>query len=341
MTPRLNARLAASLFQPDLVAQTILDTESYGTPVMDLFFPEARRRTWDRGPYVPIDEIENITRAVPLVYRGAPGLSIKPQKRDVQIIEPQPTKTYDTLDAAEFQNWQFWGRASQEQWQQEKVQRHLSTHRNSAESLCAQALSGTISYPIADQTGNVIDDYTVAFGNVQSYTVQNDWTAGATTIAQIHRDLVGMSLVLQRAGYNGDRVIVGANIFDAILGKVETMSNDQRIPARLQDDGAIRIGRFSLMPFDYKYYHPGNAAGTITAGYKDVIGGDTVMMWDSNAPWTFLRLLVDNFKSQALPLAVIAEVAQDGSAIDVYAESKCLPIPPRLAILQTDATATA
>ena len=327
------------LFRPERVAQVILGTENYGTPVLDRFYPEGRRQAWDQV-LVPRSKITSITRAVPIVLRGAPGVSIGGESGSFEFIEPQPIKTYDAISAAEYNNAALAGMESLQQWADGRTARHLTAHRFTTEALAAQSLSGQITFPIAASTGQIVDTYTISFGTPGTFQVSADWTNGTTTLAQIYGDLKAMRQQARRQGYNLSRVLVGVNVFAALLDKLVVAVNETRFQGRLQDDGGIRLGEFVLEQFDAEYYHPGGIGGTPAPGYVKVIGDDEVFMYDPNAPFTLLRVRLDNFKMPAnpAPLGVIAEIAKDGSVMELFVESKPFPIPVPEATLITDVT---
>ena len=339
--PGVNLTGVQELFRPSRIAQVILNTEAYGTPVMDLFYPESRRQAWPMV-LVPRQKITAITRAVPIVLRGAPGITISHASGTFEYIEPHPVSTYDAVSAAEFNNAALVGMMGVEAWADDRTREHLQAHRLTTEALAAQSLSGTITYPIADQTGRVVDTYTVQFGAPGAFAVSADWTAAGTTLRQIYQDLVAMRLKLERAGWNGAAVLCGTTIMSAILDKIEAIPNDQRTVARQEDDGAVRFAEFVLRRFTGQYFHPGGPGGANPApGYASAIGADEVLMYDPSAPWTFLRVRLDNFKLPASPgpLGIISEVSKDGKTIELFAESKPFPIPVPEATIRTDATA--
>ena len=136
-------------------------------------------------------------------------------------------------------------------------------------------------------------------------------------------------------------VLLGDDIFDAVYKKVDGLPNDTRTPARIQEDGSIRLFGFVLTNFTGQYWHPGNVGGSIAEGYYDVIGKQEVMMYDPAAPWTLLRVLLDAFTDPTVPLRTVAKMNDDETEIKLYFQSKPFPIPPYLAITRTDATVTA
>ncbi len=339
IAPLINLTGVQELFRPDRVAQVILTTENYGTPILDRFYPEARRQAWP-SVLVPRSKITNITRSVPVVRRGAPGISIGHASGSFEYIEPVPIKTFDAIGSVEFNNAQLAGLQSLQSWADERIVRHLQTHRLTTEGLAAQSLSGTVTWPIVDATGSIIDTYTIDFGNPETYTVQADWSSSSTTLGQIYEDLVAMRTQLRRKGYTGNMVDVGVKVFGYILDRVTAVTNDTRIPGRLNEDGSIQVGEFRITRLDAEYYHPGGVGGSPSAGYTKAIGDDDLVMWDSNAPWTLLRVRLDNFKmgEDPGPLGIITELTKDGGAIEMFAESKPLPIPVVESTLQTDVT---
>src|SRR5690606_31371678 len=130
-------------------------------------------------------------------------------------------------------NAQLAGLQSLQSWADERIVRHLQTHRLTTEGLAAQSLSGTVTWPIVDATGSIIDTYTIDFGNPETYTVQADWSSSSTTLGQIYEDLVAMRTQLRRKGYTGNMVDVGVKVFGYILDRVTAVTNDTRIPGRL------------------------------------------------------------------------------------------------------------
>lgn len=342
LAPAISFTSLTELFRPSRVAQVIMASENYGTPVMDLFYPESRRSAWP-DVMVPLSKITSVTRAVPVVLRGSPGITLPGSSGANRFILPQPIKTRDAVGATELNNASIGGMTNLQMWADERTARHLATHRLTTEALAAQSLTGTISFPIADETGVTIDTYTVAFGTVGSFTVTADWTNSGTALSTIYKNLVAMDRQLTRAGYSGRKeVLIGENIAAALTDKIQAVANDMRTSARVQDDGTIRINQFVLRPFVGEYYHPGGVGGSPAAGYTQVVGDDEVVMYDTTAPFTFLRVKLDNFKlpPNPAPLGVIPVLNEDGSAINLYAESKPFPIPVAEAMIRTDATAT-
>lgn len=342
--PGINLTGVSELFRPRRIAHRILTTEAYGTPVRDRFYPAARRMAWD-ATLVPREKVTDITRSVPMVMRGAPGISIRHESSTFEYFEPQPIKTYDAVTAAEYNNAALVSMRAMEQWSDMRIDKHIGSHRQTIEALCAMSLTGTVTYPIADQTGNIIDNYVVVYGTPGSYTVLVDWTDSGTTIGGIYKDLINMKLQLQRAGYNPRDVLVGLNISTAVHDKIEALPNDNRSGARKNDDGTFKVGEFNVVPFTEQYYHPGGPGGSPSAGYTASLGADEVLMYDAMAPWSLLRCKLDNFKmagtgSTEVGLGAVVELSKDGGAIELFFESKPFPIPVPESTIRTDATST-
>ena len=80
--------------------------------------------------------------------------------------------------------------------------------------------------------------------------------------------------------------------------------------------------------------------GFAPPGYVEAIGSDEVLMYDQAAPWTLLRVKLDNFKLPAEPgpLGLITALSKDGKTIELFAESKPFPIPVPESTIRTDAT---
>jgi len=344
---RPNITEVQSLFRPERIAQVIENRESYGTPVTDTFYPERTRDYWD-DVTVPVEEITRVTRAVPLVLRGAPGISVPGDGSGISLIRPQPIKTVDGMGAAEYNNRRLLpgGRQSVQNYADRISGRHVDIHRKTREALGAQSLTGRIDYPIADKAGTVVDVFSVKYGDVHAWTPSADWTLDATDISVVHLDLSNLKTARARRGYATTDIYVGRVVFAALIKKVNAISNDTRVPARVREDGGIQIGSFVLMEMAAQYDHPGLAdfgqpGGAVAAGFKDVIGDTELLAVDSGAPWRLLSVRLDQFGDQATSaLSVIAAYADDMSQIDLFIESKPFFIPPAPAISRGDASST-
>jgi len=341
---QVNLNSIAQLFRPENVAQVIVETDARGTPVLDEFYPPETRSRWDQV-LVPVEQITSVTSAVPMVMRGAPGMPISGESSSIDYIEPQAVKTYDSLGAVGYNNAREVSQEAVQDWADRQIQRHLETHRKTANSLAADTLDGQVSFPIYNEQGQKVDDFVIDFGasQIKTYTVSADWTAAATTLATIHGDLREMERVMNRDGKQVTDVLVGSAVFDAILDKVNSLSQDTRMTARLTEEGNIRLGSYTLRDFAAEYQDPE------TGSFSTAIGKNQVLMYDGNADWTHLWVRLDNFKmlnafgANALrqsPMGVVAELSKSGDAIDVFANSKPFPIPPVRSILSTDATVT-
>lgn len=338
--PRLNLNEVRQLFRPTRIAQRIETAPNYGTPVLDRYFPENTRRPWDEV-LVPIEEVQRVTRGVPVVLRGAPGVTTTPAPHTVKWIEPQPIKTIDGFTAVAYNNARLLGGEAPQNLADRLIDAQIGIHRNSTEALAAQALSGSIVYPIAGGSGNqIIGLYEIQFGTPGTIDVGASWLLESTTIGNIHEDLEKARKHLARKSFNLDRVDVGSAIYAAVLNKVIAAgAGEGRFPARLREDGGIQIGKYVLTAFDGEYYHPGTPDGSVEAGYVSAIGANEVIATDSRAPWTLLRVRIDNFKGEPtpVPLHTIQELSKDGSQIELFFESKPLPLPPVPAIVRFDA----
>lgn len=345
--PRINITEVRQLWSPQRVAQVITNRESYGTPVTDTYYPEARRQAWD-DVTVPLSLITERTRAVPLVLRGAPGVTVPGDSGSISLIQPQPIKTVDGFTAADYNNRRLYGRATVEQFADRLTVRHTDIHRKTREALAAQSLTGRIDFPISGANGQVVDVFSLSFGAVHAWAPSVNWTAAGTTIGQIHRDLSDLRTERTRRGYRTDRIKIGRALFAALLDKVGAYANDGRVPARIAEDGSIQIGGFRLTEMAEQYDHPGLAdfgqpGGAVPAGFKDVIGENELIADDTAAGWTMLSVRLDNFKMAPNPgpLGTVVEMSPDGGQLDLYFESKPFPIPPAPAISRGDATTPA
>lgn len=342
---RPNITQARELYRPARVAQRIVNRESYGTPVTDRFYPERTRDNWP-DVMVPVEEITQNTLPVPLVLRGAPGLSVAGDSGQISAIFPQPFKTVDGISATAWRNRQLLaGREGLQADADRLMDRHIDIHRKSRESLAAQSLRGRVDYPIAGATGQIVDVFSVKYGDVHVWQPSVDWMAEATTPGVIRKDLSNLRTERARRGYATTGIDIGRDLFASIYDKLSALGNDSRVQANVDEPGTIVLGGFRLMEMAEQVYHPGIAdfgqpGGAVAAGYKDVLGPTELMATDENAPWRLLNVALDNFllPDNPAPVGFILDMARDGSQIDVFAESKPFFVPPAPAISIGDAT---
>lgn len=332
-----------SLYRPDAVAQVIINHTTTGLTALDRFFPNRVRRRWD-SPRVPVEEIQRVTKAVPMVRRGTPGFSIVGDSGAMSYFVPQPVKPYDVLSATDFNDMQILRRISRQEYANNKTRKMIDTVRHTANALAAQAITGTIDWLLYSDLGGIVGTAEFKFGDILSFSVSADWTHANTKIETILKDLIRAERVLRKKGFTRLRVIVGEDIYTAVSGKVAVLPNDTRIDAKITKQGDVKvviIGGYELELEAGQYWKPDMSEDG--GAYKDVLGAKELCMYAEDAPWTFLWVKLDNFKlrNQALPFGIVPAESKDGAYIELFGTSKPFPIAPVNAILRTDATQTA
>lgn len=339
-TPAALARDVAARFAPTQIARRIQNTESYGTPVLDKFFPPSVRRTWPlQRVYLRTDD--DVRRAVPVVARGSEGLAIPNKGRKIIEVDVLPVFTRDGIDVVRYNEAKLYGQAEGAQaYVDMEIDRHLDVHMKTHEAIAAQSLTGTIDYPLADETGEIVDSMVVDLGAPIGFVPSVDWTADATTVADIIADLDRLVRERARKGYGTakDDIVVGSDAYTAVYKKLQGATNDARFPGRVLEAGGIQVGEYTLRQMNEEYYHPVN-------GHTGVISLTEVLAYDRGQPFAHLRVPLDKWnvtpQEAALGYAVVVKMNDSETKLNVWMQSRKLPVPPTPTISRFDATATA
>lgn len=263
------------------------------SPVMDEFYPASIRRLHPSAR-IRIDEIQAVTKAVPVVLRGTMPVSIGTGAGEINHIEPQPIDVIQTVSAAELNDIKDFDGDGEKAWMDSKTQYGRDTIRVTAEALAIQSLSGTIAFPMKTEDG--MDTYTVKFGDILTFVPDvkiNAVGAGIDTVLEI---LNGMLETLEEAGSVGDTVFKASpDVFSALvkLLKSEGETTALRVKiglGKITIDDDIVIERFK-----HRYYNPAT---------KVWVAGQTVKTLKAIVKNTFAfrYLALDNVAAKLKPL---------------------------------------
>jgi hypothetical protein len=342
---RLNISSAQELFRPQRVAQRIVDSESYGTPVTDIYFPEATRSYWDEVT-VPVEEFKTRTKPVAVVLRGAPGVSVPGDSGQFAIYKPQPVKTVDGITAEEYNDRRLVSRDSLQSIADRLMDRHINIHRKTREALCLEAITtGAVNFPIAGAQGQIIGIYHFVYGTLDTaWEPSANWLSDAVGLDVVVSDLSALRRHRARRGKATDRIDVGPAVFAALAKKVMGLNNETRVAASVSGPGTLNIAGYTIYEQAEEVEHPGapdlgQPGGAVAAGFKKIVEDDGIMATGNNDGRRLLNVKKDNFKigDSEVPVGFVLAEAKDGSAIDVFAESKPFPIVDPSAITRASA----
>ena len=341
-TPTINVRNLQHLFRPDAIAAVIVQRQQTGYRALQRWFPAPVRRPWP-SVSVPVEEIVAVTKSAPVVRRGSGGVSLTPFSGAINTYTPQPVKLHDVFTAVDFNNLQLFMPVDRQSYADQKTARMWDTVLKTADGMAAQAATtGKIDWPLYSDVGGIIGTAELDFdpnARKPTFTVTADWTHNNTKLETIINDLTAMQALIMRNGYSQMEVALGTAVFSAVLGKVAALSNDSRIEGKVErQDGqqVILLAGFRLSLENGQYWKPAAGGGQWT----DIVSPDDVVMYATDAPWSFLWVKLDSFAlgNQAMPLGITVKESDDGSDLNIYGQSKPVPIPAVTATIKTDAT---
>ncbi len=299
-----------------IIAEVVKTLPPLKTKVVDEVYT---RRVNHPFPQIGIKEVQDVTGAVPVVRRGAPGVPITGGDSSITYIESQPIKVTDSVTAVDANNLKSMGAQGYRAFMSQKLDILRRKIRATTEALAAQSLTGKISYPIRLENGKD-DVYEVDFGFPLSYTPSSTWDTAS--LKDVYNQLVEIEAVLQEEGIAQNVTFwAGKSAFMELVGKVQDL-NTNTVPKPEVNGNKINLFGYTIEMVNQKYRLPD---GTL----KPVVPDNQLVAFDKNAGFTLFYLAVDNFKAglQALPMFVTSYQTQDGSSFVIQAESKPLPVP--------------
>lgn len=313
---------------PAHIGQRIAVQKPVTTAIRDWMYP-------NRVPHpfaqIGMDEVKKVIKNVPVVRRGTKAVPINTDSQSMTLIEPQGIDVADQLSATEINNMKMLSNTSIEQMVNNKTDHMMKTVTKTSEALCAQSLSGRISYPMKTEGG--MDVYEVDFGDTQTYTPAKKWDASGITIADVYTHLSDMQTQLEEAGF-GSKIEfkAGKKAFQTLLMLADG-ANNKAIKVEVKED-AIIVGGITVMK---------------EAGVYEGIGGNAVakvephkiVACDVEAGHGYWWLALDDIRAGLVPLPFFPshEITNNPSQMEIVGRSKPFPGPIVDAICWAEVTA--
>ncbi len=306
------------------IAQAIENGPKVNTPIKNRLFGDAR--TWPL-PAIPLSEVNKITRNVPVVRRGTQSHAFHTGGLDNMTIEPQGFDVSSPLTATELNNMKLLPRRSVQEMVNTYLYAHQEVIKLSTEALCAQAMTGRITYPMKDDSGNMLDVYEVEYGAPQRLDVTTAWTATSKP-TDIFSHLTAMQKVLSEGGWGGNlHIFAGKKAYDLLMGTINLNAKNNAIVVQIGKDRSS-LGQFSfeLIATGYTDLNSGNFVSSVP--------DNEIVMVDLGAPIKLWYCALDDLQANLQPLPFWANPirTQDPSGIKIKSMSKPIPAPALKAI---------
>ncbi len=323
---------------PQIVAEKLSQLQPLPpSKVMDRVFPADKRKTHPFAQ-IGIEEISDLIQTVPLVRRGAPGVSLNQVTGLTMYIEPQPIRIEDRIGANEANNIKALGK-SYDEYLNALLDRIRLKVRATTEALAAQSLNGVIQYPLLLENGAYTTyevDFTRGGTNpINTYTPTVTWDNQNATLGTILDDLVAIKETLQEYGWGENLIFwAGKSAFSALKKVLFATKTESKIKVTIEQQN-IDVAGFVIEQFSYTYRNPQ------TGQRVKIVNDKELLVWDADAPFRLFYLAIDHFKAglQAMPLFLWSYESERGDALNIFAESKPLPCPVVKAICKAQVVA--
>ncbi len=288
------------------------------TPVMDDIYPASVRDTYPFDT-ISLEEVTSIAKAVPVISRGSSSVTLGGGTTSAQAIEPLPVSVNKPVTAAELNRIKTLSASGQSSWLRNTIDFARRTVRSTTEALCAQSLTGKISFAMKTEDG--LDTYVVDYGKTLQFDTQLDW-GDDVTIGQIFSDLSDMAAMIEENG--GGAAVefrAGKKVYGRLLDVVAGLQS-VAISTKVTDN-AVYIGGYKISRYNTKYFDPA------TKKYKAVLDDNGIKAIAKDGGFAFRYLAIDDVDAglQPLPLWLNPIKIADPSGYKVIAQSKPLPIP--------------
>lgn len=330
-----------SYFTPKSIAAKLESLPKLASPVMDTFFPESKRQQWPL-PVIGLDHISKVTRAVPVIRRGSPAIPMGQGARAWEWIEPQPIEVSDFFSAVDLNNWKLLDAVSKDMVITQKIDDMRQIVRNTTEGLCAQALTGSITWPMRLQDGTT-DTYTVDFTNsganaLLAYTPTTAWNNNGKTLVSIIDDMIQIEDKFANEGYGSIQHWCGKDAYLALFLLAQAANSGKNSPINVQiNDRSISVGGYVFRLAQGSYYNPALSSGVLPT--LKVVDDKKILSFATDAPFKLFYTALDDMYANLLPMPFYARPVEtdDPQGIKVIGKSKPLPVPVPKALCWTQA----
>lgn len=308
-------------FSAKAVAQRLKQMLPLKTTVIDTFFTRKVNHPFDK---VGRSDLSDIVSTMPLINRGAASVAMKRGVLSLDDYEPFEVAPHDFFTAADMNRLKL--------LDEQGIQARLSgvddrlrrSCRLTAEGIAAQALTGTISWPVVME-GGATDTYEVDFGSTLSYAPSVTWDDAAAKVRNVFNDLQEMETMVQDNGYGGEvEFWAGKTAYNQLLALVETYGENPKAKLRVEiSKKGISIGEFLIKKMAETYIHPGSGSAIPKVADKDI------MAFATDAVHTLFYCALDDLDAKLKPMPYFSKPVykKDPSGVKIIGRSKPFPAP--------------
>lgn len=310
--------LIRSFMTPQAIAGQMAKRQPVPQRIRKLIYGEEGKQ----HPFAAItlaDLMRTLTN-VPVVRRGSQAYALDNGRGDLTTIDVQGFEVSDFFTAAEINNLKLVSNQSVQAFVEGRINHMLDVIQKSTEALCAQGLTGRISYPMKQDQGT--DEYEVVFGETQVYTPDTLWGAAGAKIVNVYDTLTEMHSQLQSKGYGDSTVtLAGRKSFSKLVALADE-SKSNIVQVKIMSENEISVGGYTVQLENSVYRGSGKVV-------TRTVDENKICMVDKNAGHNLWYLALDDLEAGLLPMPFFPsqEVKKNPSGMEVVGRSKPLPAP--------------
>lgn len=271
---------------------------------------------------VPLSMLKGSIKNAPLVRRGTKSYALSFENASMMYIEPQGVNLSQFATAAALNNMVKIGKLAVKQFLDFYQMQLATTTDSTIEALCAQALTGKISYPMMTE-GGALTKFDVDYGETQEQIAEVKLNDTNATIVDVFNLLQAMDKKLKKKGFGSKReTLAGTKVFMQIL-KLATVTKTNIFKVEVKEN-VVNVGGY-LIELENGEYHSGDDAEGEQIMTPN-IDEESLVMFDPSANKFFYTALDDlDANLQALPIYMKPVKQEDPNGIKILSMSKPLP----------------
>lgn len=281
-----------------------------GTPIL---YPDVK---------IPLSLLQDTLTNAPVVRRGTKHFALDFGKASVQSIEVQGIDLSHFMKGAELNNLKSLGKIALKQMLTIQMDKLSETTDKTVEALCAQSLTGSISYPMKTE-GGALERYDIELGSPLSHTLSAKLDSGSATIMDVYTTLTAMHEKIKDKGF-GDKVVTlaGSAMFNQIL-KLADASKTNLLKVEV-GSGKINVAGY-IIELESGTYQDVNAGGVKASVAK--VDAKKMVMFDQNSGQKLYFLALDDLDAglKPLPIYIKAVKCDNPSGVELLSSSKPFP----------------
>jgi hypothetical protein len=303
-------------FTPNALAESLGRLPELKSPIMDTFFTDRRNHPL---PVLGLDDLGVPVTNVPVIKRGTRAYEVDRGGNTISAVEPAPIEIASFLGAKELNDLKMLDQTGQQTYIDNRIDDQRRIARRTTEALCAQAMTGNLSYKMATLGGLV--DYTMDYGSVGSFTPSTKWDSNGVTIKNIILDLAKGTQAIQKWGFGSQvEYYVGFDVFALLVDKIAALPNSATAVVTAD---AIVLGGLKIHLMSTTYMDLG------TKQSVPVIPPKTVLAVDLLGGTKLFYCALDDLEAnlQPLPFFVNPDQTKNPSGWNLIGKSKPFPAP--------------